>query len=232
VDRNALLQVAGGPSVGQLQTHYIAPGIPGYSQAGGADGPALDFMDHPAGDLTLARSYLEKAGYASGRLPNVTFNLPLTSNATDQHVGEFLSAQLAPLGITVNPETVTSSKEYDDCLTPAIQPALCQGSWGADFGDGAAMMQVVFDGNSIQPENNYNYSQLRDPAVNAAIAKADLIPPGAARDLAWARIDELVTADAPGIPQNFNHYYFPQSRDVSGVTTAELGWDYTYTSLR
>jgi peptide/nickel transport system substrate-binding protein len=232
IDRNALLQVVGGPSYGSLQTHYIAPGIPGFSEAGGGSGPAFDFMAHPSGDLALAQAYLKKAGYASGRLPDLTFDLPLTSNGTDRHVGEFLRAQLAPLGITVRPETVTSSKEYDDCLTPAIQPALCQGSWGADFGDGAAMLQVVFDGASIQPQNNYNYSQLSDPAINAAIARADLIPPGASRDRAWARIDELVTADAPGIPQNFNHYYFPQSRDVNGVVTAELGWDYTYTSLK
>ena len=196
--------------------------------SGGLDGPKLDFMAHPNGDLALARSYLIKAGYPSGRL-DVTLDWPIESDPVAERVAEVVRTNLSPLGVKVVPEIVTTSKKEDECSTPKIEPALCQSVWQADFNDGEAMLQVVFDGNAISSTTNNNDSLLNDPVVNSAMAKADLIPDGTMRDKAWAFVDDLITADAPGIPDVWDGNYFPQSRNVHGVITAEIGWDFSYT---
>ena len=40
---------------------------PGFEEAGGAEGPGIDFMSNPAGDMNLSAEYFKKAGYASGK---------------------------------------------------------------------------------------------------------------------------------------------------------------------
>src|SRR5690349_8505907 len=49
-DRDAMRLVRGGELVGDIPTHIIPPGLPGFEEAGGLKGPGLDFMSHPAGD--------------------------------------------------------------------------------------------------------------------------------------------------------------------------------------
>ena len=66
-DRNALRQAFGGPLTGDIPTHWIPPGQPGFDQAGGAAGPGADFLAKPGGDMALAAEYMKKAGYASGK---------------------------------------------------------------------------------------------------------------------------------------------------------------------
>src|SRR4051794_21102531 len=51
IDKVALADTRGGPSIGSVATHVIPPGIPGFDEAGGAAGPPLDFTRNPRGDL-------------------------------------------------------------------------------------------------------------------------------------------------------------------------------------
>ena len=66
IDREALRATRGGAPLGAVATHFLPPAIPGFAQAGGVGG-RLDFMRAPRGNLELARDYLRKAGYPSGR---------------------------------------------------------------------------------------------------------------------------------------------------------------------
>ena len=50
-----------------MPTHFIPPGVPGFEEAGGMEGPGLDFMAKPEGDPALPAEYFKKAGYASGK---------------------------------------------------------------------------------------------------------------------------------------------------------------------
>ena len=49
-NREAMRLVRGGELVGDIPTHMIPPGLPGFEEAGGLKGPGIDFMSHPAGD--------------------------------------------------------------------------------------------------------------------------------------------------------------------------------------
>ena len=44
--------------------------------------------------------------------------------------------------------------------------------WIRDFADPQTVLDVAFNGNYIFPENNPNWPQLNDPAINRAMARA------------------------------------------------------------
>ena len=68
LDQEALRAALGGALVGEVPTHWIPPGVPGFAEAGGLAGPGVDFLAFRRGNLALARRYLRRAGYARGRI--------------------------------------------------------------------------------------------------------------------------------------------------------------------
>src|SRR3954449_7096160 len=56
VDRKAMNLAFGGESVGKIETHILPPGVAGFEQAGGLQGPPLDYLKNPSGDKELAAS--------------------------------------------------------------------------------------------------------------------------------------------------------------------------------
>jgi peptide/nickel transport system substrate-binding protein len=228
INRDAVSDLYGGKDAGPLLNQYLSPGFSGYQQAGGAAGLGLDFMDHPSGDLALAHRYLVKAGFPDGQLP-VTLDYATDSDPTLVRTSSLVTAELAPLGIKVHTEVLSAGTLNSRCGTPAQQPDFCPSSWQPDFGDGEAALQVIFDGNAITKTDNYNFSQLNVPIINTAMTAADALRPGSARVAAWVRIDRMITAEAPAIPQNFEWSFLPESSDVHGVMNGELGYDLSYT---
>ena len=45
----------GGKFIGDIPTHFLPPGIPGFEEAGGLEGPGFDFLKNPRGDMTARR---------------------------------------------------------------------------------------------------------------------------------------------------------------------------------
>ena len=89
----------------------------------------------------------------------------------------------------------------------------------------------VFSSAAIQPQSNPNLAQLRDPALDRAMRRAELLR-GEDRLRAWGAIDREVTALAPGVPFVWDRSTLIRSRDVRGVANAYFhGWDLTYTDL-
>src|SRR3954464_5353444 len=68
LDPDALRQALGGAVVGAVPTHWIPPGVPGFTEAGGRAGPGVDFLAFRRGNLALARRYLGRAGYTRDRI--------------------------------------------------------------------------------------------------------------------------------------------------------------------
>ncbi len=61
-DREALRLTRGGEVIGDIATHYLPPGLSGFDEAGGLEGPGLDFMSNPKGDQALAGRVLQEGG--------------------------------------------------------------------------------------------------------------------------------------------------------------------------
>ena len=67
LDRAAMNKARGGSLVTDVMTHFIYPEIPGFEEAGGLQGPKVDYNEHPEGDMAVAEKYMKLAGYPSGK---------------------------------------------------------------------------------------------------------------------------------------------------------------------
>jgi peptide/nickel transport system substrate-binding protein len=235
-DRTALRQAFGGAIVGDIPTHYIPPGQPGFDQGGGAKGPGYDFMSHPSGDPALAASYMKKAGYPSGKYTGNETLTMVSDNATQQlNVSEIAAQQFEKLGFKVKLKGVTRDSMYTKfCQVPKAEPPICPSvGWLKDFADPEAELGPVFNGKNILQVGNSNFAQLNDKSLNAMMDKAEVINQPDKRNAAWGAVDKKITDLAPGIPWLWDKQPVLHSKDVNGViNVANASWDLTSTSIK
>jgi peptide/nickel transport system substrate-binding protein len=94
------------------------------------------------------------------------------------------------------------------------------------------MLEPTFDGKAIKPAGNVNWSQLDNPKINDAMAKAALLS-GDERFKAWADINKMIVADAPAIPFIWDNSYQLESKDMNAVMSAyTTTWDLSFTSVK
>jgi peptide/nickel transport system substrate-binding protein len=235
-DRNAMRLTRGGELVGDMPTHLLNPGIPGFEEAGGLKGPGFDFLANASGDANLAAEYFKKAGYASGKMEGGPELLMVgTSEGVAQKAAEVAKENFEKLGFKVRLRLVTQDSMYTKfCNVPKADVAICPNyGWLKDFADGQTFLDPTFNGKNILPANNSNISELDDPKINAAMADAEVLTDPAERAKAWGEIDKLITAQAPVIPWNWDKQPLIRSKDVNGVVNRfNSQWDLSFTSIK
>jgi peptide/nickel transport system substrate-binding protein len=243
-DRKALQLTRGGTAAGELATHFLPFDFPGFEEAGGAKGPSLDFMANPSGDMALAKKYMLAAKKEDPSLPidangmwtDSTQLLMVASNADPgKKTAEVAQGQFEKLGFKIKFRAVPQDTLYTKfCNVPSQKIAICPNvGWFKDFNDPQAVLDAVFNGKNIIPANNSNWTQLNVPAINDAMAKAALVPAGPARNKAWGAIDDMVTAQAPGIVYLWDKIPQVEAPNVRGVVNQySTSWDLDFTSLK
>jgi peptide/nickel transport system substrate-binding protein len=237
LDREQMRRVRGGEVIGDIASHFLYPGVQGFEQAGGLDGTGVDFLAHPQGDRALAARYMRAAGYPDGRYTgDETIEVVGLAGAPDSNDAQIFDQTLKDLGFKTSLKLVDSSVMYGRfCGVPRARVHVCPNvGWIRDFADPQTVLDLAFNGNDIFPENNPNWPQLNDPAINRAMARAELAVGDAARASAWADIDRRVTATAAAIPWLWDRQPNVFAADVRCVP--EL-WnqghcDFAYTSLK
>jgi peptide/nickel transport system substrate-binding protein len=236
LDRTHMRLVRGGPITGDIASHFIYPGVLGFEQAGGLRGFGFDFLSHPSGDAALARAYLRKAGYASGRYTgNEIVQVVGLTGAPDDSDAEIVDQTLRDLGFKTSLKLVDTSVMYARfCALPKARVQVCTSvGWSRDFADPQTVLDAAFNGAAIAPENNSNWPQLNDPEINAAMSRAELTVGTEARAKAWAEIDRMITATAAAIPWLWDKQPLLTSRDVHCVRELwnQGNCDFGYSSL-
>ena len=235
-NREALRLIRGGEQLGDIPTHMIPPGMPGFEESGGKDGFGLDFMSHPAGDPALAAEYFRKAGYASGRYEGDEELLMVgVSEGVAQNTAEVAKENFERLGFKVRLRLVTQDAVFTKfCGVPSAKVAICPNfSWGKDFSDPQTILAPTFDGDNIIPQMNSNWPQLDVPAINGAMDDAALLTDPQERADAWARINRMITEQAPLISWIWDKTPLLRSADVNGVASEfNSTWDLAWTSLK
>ncbi len=232
LDRKALRSALGGAVVGEVATHWIPPGIPGFADAGGRAGPGVDFLAHPQGNLSLARRYLRRAGYPEGRITN---SPALELVARDQPSGAAFAAEtqkaLAALGLRSHVRFLAFEPFIQAC-SRAPSVAACLGyRWQRDLDDAASVLPPLFGAQGLRAGTNV--SRLSDASLERMIGEAATTTGEADRAGRWADVDRRVTELAPGVPIVWNRDPNLRSEDVEGVLDPELAtWDLSFTSLR
>jgi peptide/nickel transport system substrate-binding protein len=235
-NRTALLLARGGRAIGDIPTHFIPPGLAGFEEAGGMEGPGLDFMSNPDGDMELAAKYFRDAGMTSGKYEgdDVVYMVG-TSEGVAQRVAEVAKENFERLGFTVRLRLVTQDAMYTRfCQVPGADVDACPNvGWGKDFSDPQTMLDPTFNGANIIAQNNSNMSELDVPAVNEAMTEAETVVDPADRATAWANIDRMVTEQAPAVAYQWEKAPLLRSKDVNGVANEfNSAWDPAFTSLR
>ncbi len=236
IDRNALRLTRGGPAIGTVATHFIPPLMPGFDAAGGVAGPGYDFFANPNGNISLAESYMKKAGYPSGKytgppLLTVADNQPPASDTA-----QAVQSQLGQIGIKLTFREVphaTMLTKY--CEVPKAKVAICPTvGWGKDFFDSQSMITPVFYGGNIVPSGNTNMAQANDPALNAQMRKAEQLTDPTARANAWAALDKAITGQVFVVTWLWDNEVGFHSTNVNGVQWPFNGndWDLTASSLK
>jgi len=235
-NRTDLRNTRGGELTGPVASHYLPPEFPGFEQAGGLEGPDLDFLANPDGDPELAAEYMKKAGYSSGKCEGDCDVVMVGDDSPPgSDTAEVVKSQLEQLGFNVDLQKVTHDIMYTKfCSTPSNAPQVCPNvGWLKDFNDGQSMLDPTFNGENVVPENNSNWPQLNVPEVNEAIDKAKLIDDLEERSQAWGDVDTLISEQAPAIPYIWDDQANIQSADVAGVVNkANANWDLAFTSLK
>jgi peptide/nickel transport system substrate-binding protein len=236
-DRNALRLTRGGALLADMPTHFLPPNIPGFEEAGGLEGPGFDFLN-ATGEPNpgLAAVYFRKAGYKSGRFEGKQELLMVgVATGVSRAAAEVAKENLDRMGFDVQLRLVSPDAMLTKfCRVPEAEVAVCpNSSWYKDFADAQTLLDPTFNGDNILPTGNSNASQLDVPAINAAMREAQTVIDARARAAAWAKIDRLVTEQAPAVPWSWDRTPLIRSKDVVGTATLmNNGWDYTFTSVR
>jgi peptide/nickel transport system substrate-binding protein len=237
LDRVAMNKARGGELITNVATHFIYPEIPGFEQAGGLAGPRVDYNDHPEGNAQVAAKYMRLAGYESGKYTSSgTLQIVGVTGSPESEDAEIVNQTLENLGFKTKLSLVEAATMYSKfCGVPAEEIDVCPNvGWVADFGDPQAVLDVPFNGANIVPTGNSNYGQVNNPAINKAMAAAELLVGTQARAEAWAKIDRELVAQAVAIPFDWAKHPNIKSKDVAGVGDIwnQGVWDYSFTSLK
>jgi peptide/nickel transport system substrate-binding protein len=242
-DRNALRLTRGGEEVGPIAQSYIPPGIPGHEESEGEQGfTEFDWMQKPAGDPELSKKYMleaKKDGVpvsADGKYAGKEKILTIATNA-DPGKGTATVAQneFEKLGFTLNFRNVPQDTLYTKfCGVPERKVAICPNvGWFKDFQDAESMLQPTFAGKAIKPAGNVNWSQIKNQKIDDAMDKAALLPLGDERNQAWADINKMIVAEAPGIPYVWDDSFQLASKDLNAVMNGYFTtWDLSFSSLK
>jgi len=238
MDRELLIRLRGGKTVGDVATHFLWKGISGFEEAGGVAGPKVDYNEHPTGDMAVAEKYMKLAGYPSGKYTgSETMQVVGDSSAPASNVAEVVNHTLQTLGFKTKLNLVEHTVMYSKyCGVVEEKIDVCPNvGWVPDFGDPQAVLDVPFNGNLIVKNGtNSNWGLVNHAHINEAMEAATKVVGEKARGEAWAKIDNELVEEAVAIPYQWAKEAYIESKNVDGVNQYwNAGtWDYSYTSLK
>jgi peptide/nickel transport system substrate-binding protein len=250
LDREAMIKADGGQVVAQVATHFIYPGSAGYDQSGGDHGPNVDYNNYPSGNMSVAAKYMKLAGYPSGKYTgNYTVKVVGSTGDPADKTAAIANNAVQSLGFKTNFTLVDQSVMYQKyCGDPKAEIDVCPNvGWIRDWSDPQTLVDPTFAGYNIVTTNNSNWGQVSwqdgpgGPHAGQATTPLDVAMKAAekangaqGRAQAWAKVDQMLTANAVAVPWVFDKQANIASKDVRGINDLwNIGsWDYAYTSLK
>jgi ABC-type transport system substrate-binding protein/class 3 adenylate cyclase len=192
IDRNRLVELAGGELVARPSCQVLPPIVPGYR-------PYCPYTVNPSAgvwsgpDLARARSLAAKS-HTLGE--SVTIAIP-PDDPYDQRLGKYVAGVLRQVGyrasVRVEPDIFASM------LAPKSDVNAIRVGWLQDFAAPSNFIEPLFTC-SANEQGGVNVSQFCSRRVDALVSQARTPSDVAATADAWARIDRLLVDQAPAIP--------------------------------
>jgi peptide/nickel transport system substrate-binding protein len=211
VNKKAVIQVNGGPSLFSCTGTILSPPITGYQK--------YDLYPTPdcAGDPAKAKSLLAAAGFPKG----ITLTYVYRNKGKSPAIATTLQAEMAKSGVTLKLKQVPPADFYTQHLQhlPAIKSGdwdVAVPGWSPDWAGNAARSFFVplLDGR-LFAEGTTDYGGYNNPDVNALSDQALGASNAEAAAKIWAQVDQKTMQDAPWVPIDYGKSprYFGKSAD-------------------
>jgi ABC-type transport system substrate-binding protein len=213
VDKNAVVQIEGGPKIASVANQPIIPGntgyIPGYN-------PYPD--NNGNGDPAKAKALLKQAGYPHG----VTVKLLYSTTQPMPRVAQSLQASLSAGGFNVKFVPVTQAAFYGSYLeNPSTSKRdvwdIAPPGWIPDWlgNNGRAILEPLF----TDPGNGSNdFDGYSSTVTESIISKALAAPNLTAATTLWSQAEREIMSDVAAIPVEYQKWPVYHSSAVHGCT--------------
>ena len=184
VDRGALARIFGGQGT---PTENILP--PGFG------GAYKQHAFYPY-DLAKAKALVKSSGDSGA-------SVTVWSHSTDPapKAAQYIASVLTQIGFRASVKTLDIGVYWDTISTQASDPQIAFVQFDQDYPEAQDFIDVQLNGEHITNVGNQVHSNVNVPALNRRIDAARRMPPGAARDAAWAGLDaSFMRDDAPWVP--------------------------------
>jgi ABC-type transport system substrate-binding protein len=213
VDKNAIVQVEGGPRIATAANQFILPGNVGYIP---------DYNPYPDdngnGDPAKAKALLKQAGYPNG----VTIKLLYSTTQPMPRVAVSMQSSLSAAGFRVKLVPVTQAAFYGSYLeNPSTAKRdvwdTAPPGWIPDwFGDnGRSTLEPLFT--DPGPGSN-DFDGYNSPATNSLISKALAAPTLSQSAAFWSQAERQILSDAAAVPVEYQKWPVYHSSAVHGCT--------------
>jgi peptide/nickel transport system substrate-binding protein len=195
VDKAAIVQQMGGPSIAKPVNGIFGLGVLGYHE--------FDLYPSPEakGDPEKAKALLAEAGFPDG----ITLKMPFRNKGNEPAVAQTIQASMAKAGITLELTPVAPADYYSKFMTNPVNTQegtwdIAPVGWTPDWAGGSARSvfqpQFSYDGT----HQTYNYTDYNNDKANELAQQAINATTPEEVGALWAQVDELVMADAPVVP--------------------------------
>jgi peptide/nickel transport system substrate-binding protein len=193
-DRNAVLQLAGGKSLGQITCQVLPPRFPGhvdycpYTKAPGARWSAPD--------MAKAQQLVDSSGTKGMKVTVIA-----TPDEQSKAIDLYFVSLLRKLGYDAGIKTLNSSVQYSFVQDSGNKAQISYSYWYPDYTSASNFMTTVVGCDGFHPNSTSspNLSEFCDPAIQKqteqALKLAQTDPAGANR--LWAQVDHATTDQAP-----------------------------------
>jgi len=225
MNKSDLIRARGGSYGGEVATTGSQPTIPGY------DPNANPYPSGPdnTGDLAKAKDELQQCGQPNG----FTIKEAYVNSGRGPAVFNASQQALARVGIKVTSAVHAQSGYYGGYIgkpdtVKSVGIGIAQAGWGADYPTGGGFWTSIVASNA--PPGGGNYTQLKDPKVDALLHEASQST-GKHEDL-FKQLDAQVMQDAVMLPFEYDKtLYYRNPRLTNVRNNFALGSYYDFVNI-
>ena len=223
IDRKALVNLFGGPSLAQPVCQVLPPGFPGHE-------PYCPFTKDPgekwtAPDLEKAKQLVQESGTAGQEVTIITQDVTV-----DRNVGVYLQSVLNDLGYKASVKAISSNIQFTYIQNTNNKVQMSVTQWYQDYPAASDFLNVLFGCGSFREgsDSSINIAGFCDAEIEKRMqeAMALAVTDEAAANKLWAGIDKSVTDAAPAAilftPKHLD--FVSRAWAISSSTASSTGW--------
>jgi peptide/nickel transport system substrate-binding protein len=194
IDRKALVNLFGGPSLAAPVCQVLPPGFPGHE-------PYCPFTQDPgetwtAPDMEKAKQLVQESGTAGQEVTIITQDVTV-----DRNVGVYLQSVLNDLGYKASVKAISANIQFTYIQNTNNKVQMSVTQWCQDYPAASDFLNVLFGCGSFREgsDSSINIAGLCDAEIEKRMqeAMALAVTDEAAANKLWAGIDKSVTDAAP-----------------------------------